>query len=136
MNDDARQELEQFHRSHETVVLTIFFNDLVGSTKLQTELGNLRSRWPAEAWHSLLIGRAERHPRLAAKCRTSNIQRRRQDRTSNIGHRTSNTQARTEHPTSDIEHPMPKTGPNVQHRTSNIQRRSQTTAATPQTLIS
>ncbi|MHB8862954.1 MAG: protein kinase domain-containing protein [Pirellulaceae bacterium] len=43
LSDDARQELEQFRRSHETVVLTIFFSDLVGSTKLQTELGNLRS---------------------------------------------------------------------------------------------
>ncbi len=43
LSDDAREELEQFRRSHETVVLTIFFSDLVGSTKLQTELGNLRS---------------------------------------------------------------------------------------------
>jgi serine/threonine protein kinase len=43
LSDDARQELEQFCRSHETLVLTIFFSDLVGSTRLQTERGNLRA---------------------------------------------------------------------------------------------
>lgn len=39
----ARQELEQFRRDHETKVLTIFFSDLIGSTQLQVDLGNLRA---------------------------------------------------------------------------------------------
>ncbi len=43
LSDEAREALEQFRRAHETLVLTIFFSDLVGSTRLQTELGNLRA---------------------------------------------------------------------------------------------
>ncbi len=43
LSDGAREELEQYRRKHETLVLTIFFSDLVGSTRLQTELGNLRA---------------------------------------------------------------------------------------------
>ncbi len=43
LGDDAREELERYRQSHETVVLTIFFSDLVGSTRLQTQLGNLRA---------------------------------------------------------------------------------------------
>ena len=38
-----REELERFRRAHETQVLTIFFSDLVGSTQLQTEWGNLQA---------------------------------------------------------------------------------------------
>lgn len=41
LSEDERAELERFRRTHETQVLTIFFSDLVGSTKLQTEQGNL-----------------------------------------------------------------------------------------------
>jgi class 3 adenylate cyclase len=41
LSDSARQELEKFRRAHETKVLTIFFSDLVGSTKLQVEHGNV-----------------------------------------------------------------------------------------------
>jgi class 3 adenylate cyclase len=40
LTDAERNEIEQFRSSHETKVLTIFFSDLVGSTKLQVEQGN------------------------------------------------------------------------------------------------
>lgn len=43
LSAEAREALEQFRRAHETLVLTIFFSDLVGSTRIQTELGNLRA---------------------------------------------------------------------------------------------
>lgn len=43
LTDEDRAELEKFRRTHETQVLTIYFSDLVGSTRLQTQLGNLRA---------------------------------------------------------------------------------------------
>lgn len=43
LSAEDRAELERFRRAHETQVLTIFFSDLVGSTRLQTELGNLQA---------------------------------------------------------------------------------------------
>ena len=43
ISEDARLRLEEFRTSHATRVLTILFSDLVGSTRLQSELGNLRA---------------------------------------------------------------------------------------------
>ena len=43
LSAEDREELERFRRAHETQVLTIFFSDLVGSTRLQTKLGNLQA---------------------------------------------------------------------------------------------
>ena len=54
LSEDAREELERFRRSHETLVLTIFFSDLVGSTRLQTELGNLRAAELVQKHYALM----------------------------------------------------------------------------------
>jgi class 3 adenylate cyclase/tetratricopeptide (TPR) repeat protein len=43
LSEAARQEIERFRIAHETRVLTILFTDLVGSTRLQDELGNVRA---------------------------------------------------------------------------------------------
>jgi len=43
ISESARKRLEEFRAAHETRVLTIFFSDLVGSTRLQSDLGNLRA---------------------------------------------------------------------------------------------
>ncbi|MBN1419468.1 MAG: protein kinase [Planctomycetes bacterium] len=43
LDDAARAELERYRISHETRVLTILFSDMVGSTRLQSQVGNLRA---------------------------------------------------------------------------------------------
>jgi len=43
ISESARKRLEEFRLAHETRVLTIFFSDLVGSTRLQSDQGNLRA---------------------------------------------------------------------------------------------
>ena len=43
LTDTAREELDRFRREHHTQVLTILFSDLVGSTKLQSDYGNIRA---------------------------------------------------------------------------------------------
>jgi class 3 adenylate cyclase/tetratricopeptide (TPR) repeat protein/predicted Ser/Thr protein kinase len=54
LSEDAREQLERFRRSHETLVLTIFFGDLVGSTRLQTEHGNLRAAELVQQHYALM----------------------------------------------------------------------------------
>ncbi len=54
LSESERNALEEFRSSHETKVLTIFFSDLVDSTKLQVEHGNLTAARLVQHHYSLM----------------------------------------------------------------------------------